>query len=339
VSVTVAIDAMGGDVGVAATVPAALNTIKSRSDVNIILVGQEHVVRPQLEKGGSFPRDRIRIHHASQVVEMNESPAISMRKKKDSSLRVAINLVKEGVADACVSAGNTGALMATARFVLKTLPGIARPAIVTVIPTQFDHVHVLDLGANVDVPAEYLFQFGVMASTLVKHVENIERPRVALLNIGMEDIKGNETVKQAAELFRNSRLNYVGFREGDSIYTEDVDVIVCDGFVGNVALKASEGVAQMMSTAIRDEFSRNPLTKMAAVASMPILKAVRKRFDHRRYNGATLIGLNEIVIKSHGSADVYAFGFAIDTAIQEAETRLPQKLREELADMQEKGEL
>ena len=330
---------MGGDVGVASTVPAALNTIKSRSDVNIILVGQEDVVRPELDKGGSFPADRIRIHHASQVVEMNESPAISMRKKKDSSLRVAINLVKEGVADACVSAGNTGALMATARFVLKTLPGINRPAIVTVIPTQFDHVHVLDLGANVDVPAEYLFQFGAMASILVKHVENIERPRVALLNIGMEDIKGNETVKQAAELFRNSRLNYVGFREGDSIYTEDVDVIVCDGFVGNVALKASEGVAQMMSTAIRDEFSRNPLTKIAALASMPILKAVRERFDHRRYNGATLIGLNEIVIKSHGSADVYAFGFAINTAIHEAETRLPQKLRDELADMQEKGEL
>ncbi len=330
---------MGGDIGVATTVPAALNTIKTRPDVNIILVGQEDVVRPELEKGGHFPQERIRIHHASQVVEMNESPAISMRKKKDSSLRVAINLVKEGVADACVSAGNTGALMATARFVLKTLPGIDRPAIVTVIPTQFDHVHVLDLGANVDVPAEFLFQFGVMGSTLVKHVEKIDRPTVALLNIGMEDIKGNETVKQAAELFRKSRLNYVGFREGDSIYTEDVDVIVCDGFVGNVALKASEGVAQMMSGAIRDQFSRNIFTKLVALMAMPVLNAVRKRFDHRRYNGATLIGLNGIVIKSHGSADVYSFGHAISAAIREAETSLPQKLQEELADMQAEGEL
>jgi len=330
---------MGGDIGVATTVPAALNTIKTRPDVNIILVGQEDVVRPELEKGGHFPQERIRIHHASQVVEMNESPAISMRKKKDSSLRVAINLVKEGVADACVSAGNTGALMATARFVLKTLPGIDRPAIVTVIPTQFDHVHVLDLGANVDVPAEYLFQFGVMGSTLVKHVEKIDRPTVALLNIGMEDIKGNETVKQAAELFRKSRLNYVGFREGDSIYTEDVDVIVCDGFVGNVALKASEGVAQMMSGAIRDQFSRNIFTKLVALMAMPVLNAVRKRFDHRRYNGATLIGLNGIVIKSHGSADVYSFGHAISAAVREAETSLPQKLQEELADMQAEGEL
>lgn len=334
---------MGGDTGVAVTVPAALNTVKSRSDVNIILVGQEDVVRAELEtqfsRHGEFPEGRIRIHHASQVVEMNESPAISMRKKKDSSMRIAINLVKEGVADACVSAGNTGALMATSRFVLRTLPGIDRPAIVTVIPTQFDHVHVLDLGANVDVPAEFLFQFGVMGSTLVKHVEKIERPTVALLNIGMEDIKGNEIVKHAAELFKSSRLNYVGFREGDSIYTEDVDVIVCDGFVGNVALKASEGVAQMMSSAIRDEFSRNIFTKIAALLAMPALKAVRKRFDHRRYNGATLIGLNGIVIKSHGSADVYSFGHALNAAIREAEARLPQKLQEELADMQEKGEL
>lgn len=245
-------------------------------------------------------------------------------------MRVAINLVKEGRAQACVSAGNTGALMATSRFVLKTLPGIDRPAIVTALPSKRGHIHMLDLGANVDSPPELLLQFAVMASILVKTVENIPSPTVALLNIGVEDIKGNEIIKQTAELMKKSNLNYQGFVEGDSIYTGDVDVIVCDGFVGNVALKTSEGLAQLISSIMREEFQRTLLRKLSAVVAWPVVRAMKRRVDHRRYNGATFIGLNGTVVKSHGGADRLAFAHAINEAYVEANKDLPQRISEEL---------
>jgi len=265
---------------------------------------------------------------------MDEPPADALRKKKDSSLRVAINLVKEGVADARVSAGNTGALMAIARFVLKTLPGIDRPAIATVLPNmKRTSTYVLDLGANVDCTAEHLLQFGIMGAMLVAAVEHKEKPLVGLLNIGTEDIKGNEVVKRAAELLRASGLNFAGNVEGDDIYKGTVDVIVCDGFVGNVALKASEGVVQMMRAALRDEFGRNLLTRLAALVAMPVLGGFRTRMDHRRYNGASLLGLRGIVIKSHGSADRYAFAQALGRAVAEVRNEVPQRIERRMAQM------
>jgi len=252
-------------------------------------------------------------------------------------MRVAINLVKEGQAQAAVSAGNTGALMATARFVLKTLPGIDRPAIVTTLPTINGHVHVLDLGANVDCTPEQLLQFALMGSILVGALEGKSTPRVGLLNIGEEDIKGNEIVKRAHELLRKAGLNYVGYVEGDEIYTGDLDVIVCDGFVGNVALKTSEGLARMITHFMRQEFTRNLLTRAAALVALPVLKAFRKRVDPRRYNGATLAGLNGTVIKSHGGADRLAFANAIRVALAEARNNVPERIGRELANISAQG--
>jgi phosphate acyltransferase len=266
---------------------------------------------------------------------MDEPPAQATRHKKDSSMRVAVNLVKSGEAHACVSAGNTGALMAISRFVLKTLPGIDRPAIATVLPNmKRTNTYVLDLGANVDCTAEHLLQFGIMGAMLVAAVQHKERPSVGLLNIGAEDIKGNEAVKQAAGLLRASGLNFVGNVEGDDIYKGEVDVVVCDGFVGNVALKASEGVARMMATTLREEFSRNPLTRVAALMAMPVLRAFRHRLDPRRYNGASLLGLKGIVIKSHGSADVYSFGQALETAVEEVRNEVPQRIAARMGQLQ-----
>jgi glycerol-3-phosphate acyltransferase PlsX len=265
---------------------------------------------------------------------MDEPPAQALRYKKDSSMRVAVDLVKSGAAHACVSAGNTGALMAISRFVLKTLPGIDRPAIATVLPNiRGSHTYVLDLGANVDCTAEHLLQFGIMGAMLVAAVEHKERPTVGLLNIGVEDIKGNEAVKQAAGLLRESGLNFVGNVEGDDIYKGTVDVVVCDGFVGNVALKSSEGVAQMMSTVMREEFSRNLFTRLAALIALPVIRAFRHRLDHRRYNGASLLGLRGIVIKSHGSADVFAFGQAIERAVDEVRNSVPERIEKRMAQL------
>lgn len=245
-------------------------------------------------------------------------------------MRVAINLVKESEAQACVSAGNTGALMATARFVLKTLPGIDRPAIITALPTISGHTHVLDLGANVDTSAENLFEFAVMGSVLTSAVENIESPTIGLLNIGEEEVKGNERVKEAARLLAGSGLNYIGFVEGDGIYTGAADVIVCDGFVGNVALKTSEGLAKMISHYIREEFKRNIFTKLAALIAMPVLNAFKRRIDPRNYNGATLVGLQGIVVKSHGNADIVSFANAIRVAVLEVEKNIPQRINKHL---------
>lgn len=255
------------------------------------MVGLEGTISPFLDKQSS---DRISVHHASEVVAMDEPPAMALRTKKDSSMRVAINLVKEGEADACVSAGNTGALMAISRFVLKMLPGIDRPAICAILPTEKGHSHVLDLGANVDCTPEHLLQFGIMGASLVSAIEHKDRPSVGILNIGSEDIKGNDVVKRAAELLKESGLNFVGNVEGDGIYKGEADVIVCDGFVGNVALKASEGLAQMLASFLRQEFNRNLLTKIIALIAMPVLNNFKRHVDHRRYNGATLLGLKGI---------------------------------------------
>ena len=322
---------MGGDHGVSVTVPAALQALQDQPALKLILVGRRDIIEAELQRLHAAEGERLVIRHAAEVVTMDEPPAQALRNKKDSSMRVAINLVKEGGAQAAVSAGNTGALMATARFVLKTLPGIDRPAIVTTLPTTRDHVHVLDLGANVDCTPEQLLQFAVMGSILVSAVEDKPKPRVGLLNIGEEDIKGNEAVKKANEMLRASSLNYCGFVEGDDIYTGDMDVIVCDGFVGNVMLKTSEGLAHMIAHYMKQEFRRNLLTRLAALIALPVLHAFKKRVDPRRYNGATLVGLNGTVIKSHGGADKMAFGHAILEALAEVRNNVPERIGRELA--------
>ncbi len=323
---TIALDGMGGDIGPDVVVPAALRVLKTSDDaLRLILVGQEDVLSACLTRLKAKGHPQIVIRHASQLVSMDESPAQALRVKKDSSMRVAINLVKQGDADACVSAGNTGALMATSRFVLKTLPGIDRPAICTTLPTVRGHVRVLDLGANVDSKAEHLLQFAVMGSVLAA-VNGIEHPRVGLLNIGEEDIKGNEQVKEAARLLAVSDLNYIGFVEGDGIYLDDVDVVVCDGFVGNVALKSSEGVAKLIRYYMTQEFKRNLLTRLAGLVALPVLRAFSRKIDPRRYNGASLLGLPGIVIKSHGGADALAFANAIEVAVLEAQQAVPQRI-------------
>jgi len=325
---------MGGDHGPAVTVPGALAALRSHPDLNLVLVGQRAVLEKELARHAGAEGDRLRIQEASQVVGMDEPPAQALRGKKDSSMRVAINLVKSGEAQAIVSAGNTGALMATARFVLKTLPGIDRPAIITAFPTVHGHVHILDLGANVDSTPEQLLQFGIMGSLLVGAVERKDRPLVALLNVGVEDIKGNEVVKKADELFRASDLNYHGYVEGDEIYLGKVDVIVCDGFVGNVALKASEGLARMISQFMKEEFTRTLFSKLAALVALPVLNALRRRLDPRQYNGASLVGLNGIVIKSHGGTDIVGFEYAIRVAAEEVQNQLPQLIGARLTTLQ-----
>jgi len=322
----IAIDAMGGDFGPEVTVAAATRILKQRQDVNLVLVGHEDQIQAQLDKLNIQISERLSIHNATEVVEMDEAPAQALRKKKDSSMRVAINLVSEGKANAVVSAGNTGALMATAKFVLKTLPGIDRPAIMTTLPSTKGHTHMLDLGANVDSSADHLFQFAVMGSVTATAVDNVDKPRVGLLNVGSEAMKGNAQVKAAEPLLQNSNLNYIGFVEGDDIYTGDVDVVVCDGFVGNISLKSTEGVAKMITHFMREEFNRNWFTRIIGLVALPVLKSFKKRVDHRRYNGASLLGLKDIVIKSHGGADEYAFSVAIGVAILEVEKCVPQQI-------------
>ena len=333
--VRVAIDCMGGDHGPHVTVPAALDSLRHNEGVNIILVGLQDVITAELRKLRAEGEPRLAVQHASEAVGMDESPASALRGKKDSSMRVAINLVKDGTAHACVSAGNTGALMAISRFVLKTLPDIERPAICSILPTLTGHTHMLDLGANVDCTAEHLLQFGVMGSTLVSSVENKQQPTIGLLNIGEEDIKGNEVVKRAAELLRASGLNFYGNVEGDDIYKGTTDVVVCDGFVGNVALKSTEGLVRMLRTYLSEEFSRNAFTKMAGIMAMPVLNAFKRRVDPRRYNGATLLGLRGIVIKSHGSADRLSFRIAIGRAAAEARGGVLAHISERMSAMHE----
>ena len=333
--ISIALDAMGGDSGLDVVVPAAITSLSQHSDVRIILVGDESRLAAAVAAAGASANPRLSIHHASQQVEMDELASAAMRNKKDSSMRVALDLVKEGVAHACVSAGNTGALMATSRFVLKMLPGIERPAICTSLPSMTGHTWMLDLGANVDCNAEHLFQFSLMGSVLASAVDGNTQPRVGLLNIGEEDIKGNEQVKKAAQLLQSGMANYAGYAEGDDIYKGNFDVIVCDGFVGNVSLKTSEGVARMIAEFIRQEFRRNLLTRLAAMIAMPVLKAFRSRIDPRAYNGASLLGLRGIVIKSHGSADAFAFANAIKVAILEVRENVPERISAQLRSHEE----
>ncbi len=329
----IALDAMGGDHGLSVVIPAALEALKQHPDITLILVGDETQIASALATHKTSVNDRLTIHHASQVVQMDEAPATALKNKKDSSMRVAINLVKAKEADAAVSAGNTGALMATARFVLKTLPGIDRPAICTILPATKGHTHMLDLGANVDSEAEHLYQFALMGSELVKAIDDIPSPRVGLLNIGQEAIKGNEQVKAANYLLQGSPLNYIGYVEGDDIYHGDVDVIVCDGFVGNVALKTSEGLAKMVSAQLKKEYTANLFTRLAALISLPVLKSFRHKFDPRRYNGASLLGLQGIVVKSHGGADSVAYANAIAMARTEIIKQVPQRISKQLENL------
>jgi len=320
---------MGGDHGPKITVPASINALTRYDQLHIILVGDKELIEKELQKN-KYTNTRLSIQHTTEVVEMDESPQSALKNKKDSSMRVAINLIKEEKAQACVSAGNTGALMATARYVLKMLPGIDRPAIASSLPSQKGTTYMLDLGANTDCTAEHLLQFAVMGAMLVSSVTGNPNPSVGLLNIGSEDIKGNEIVKEASELLRRSHLNFYGNVEGNDIFKGTTDVVVCDGFVGNVALKTAEGIAQLMGRFLTQEFKRNWITKVMAFVSLLVLNRFKKRLDPRRYNGASFLGLRGIVVKSHGSADSYSFFFAIQTAIEESKNNVLEKIQKQL---------
>ena len=316
---------MSGDLGAEVVVRAAAASLKKYKRIELLLAGDQAVLDPMVSSlVGDDPR--IRIVHASEVVGMSEAPADALRKKKDSSMRVAINLVKDGQAHACVSAGNTGALMATAKFVLKMLPGIDRPAIITELPAIGGSLHMLDLGANTQGTAEHLFQYALMGSIVASDILGIEAPKVALLNIGAEDTKGNDTIKDAAQALQASTLNYVGFIEGSDLFSGKADVVVTDGFTGNVALKTMEGTVGLVRHYMRRAFTRGWREKLQAFLARQVLTSLRTEMDPRNYNGATLVGLNGIVIKSHGGADAYAFQHAIDTAIVEVRNQLPQQI-------------
>jgi len=321
---------MGGDHGPHVTVKAALNLLRHETGINIVLVGLEEVIHAELKANKAEVGARLRIHHASEVVKMDDSLPVALRGKKDSSMRVTADLVKRGEADAGVSAGNTGALMAVSRFVLKTLPGIDRPAIATTLPSRSGKTYMLDLGANVDCTAEHLLQFGIMGAALVSAIDHKERPSVGLLNIGEEDIKGNDVVKRAGELLKASGLNFHGNVEGDDIYKGTVDVVVCDGFVGNIALKTSEGLAKLIGDLLRGEFKKNLLTRLAGIIALPVLRAFKRQLDPRRYNGASLLGLNGVIIKSHGSADAFSFEQAILKAVEEVRGGLLRRIAEQV---------
>ena len=329
-SISIAVDAMGGDVGPPVTVPATIAILSETVDLDFILVGDSEQITPLIDKQGSSDQSRLNVHHATEVVGMNESPTQALRRKRDSSMRVAIDLVKSGQASACVSAGNTGALTAIAHVVLRPLSGIHRPAIISQVPTTNGHVNVLDLGANVNCSAQDLFQFGVMGSTFVKYMEGVENPRVCLLNIGVEEIKGNQVIKDAATLLQSSELNFQGYIEGDRIFSGDVDVVVCDGFSGNVLIKTGAGVSRFIQSAIRDSFQHNLVSKLVGIAAMPAFRRVKKRIDPRVYNGAALIGLTGSVIKSHGAADVLAFRYALRKAVAEVENQVPTRINEKI---------
>lgn len=343
-TIKLSIDCMGGDHGASVTVPAALSFLKRTADAEMILVGNEDAIRAELKKLQVPDHPAIRIVHASEVVTMDDPLEVALRRKKDSSMRVAINLVKDGEAQVCVSAGNTGALMAISRYVLKTIPGVDRPAICTLIPNKQDKpTYMLDLGANVDCEPQHLHQFALMGSALVAAVEGKPQPTVGLLNIGEEDIKGNEVVKQTAALLRADHdkgvLNFHGNVEGDDIFKGTTDIVVCDGFVGNVALKASEGVVRFFKEVITVEFKRNPLTMLGALLARGALKAVSKRLNPSRYNGASLLGLRGLVFKSHGSADAYGYEWAIQRAYDAAKNNVLSRITATIAELIPQPEL
>ena len=334
--ITLSVDAMGGDIGLAVTAPAAANFLQRRPDAQLIMVGDQTQIQTALQQANA-PLSRISIVHASEVVGMDEAPQYALKNKKDSSMRVAIQQVKDGNAQAAVSAGNTGALMATARFVLKTLPHIDRPAIAKFLPAENDHLTLmLDLGANVDSTPEQLHQFAIMGNELYRALyPSQSTPKIGLLNIGTEDIKGTETVKQAFQLLQQSPINFIGNIEANQIYSNQIDVVIADGFVGNIVLKTIEGTAGFMGGIIKQEFQRNLYTKFSALTALPVLNSFKRRLDPRRYNGAIFLGLRGIVVKSHGGTDATGFAFALEEAYQEAQAdslaKIEQGISEKLA--------
>lgn len=342
VPVKLAVDMMSGDNGAPEYIPAVVSALNTHDNLSVLAVGKEDVLQPLLADQPHFKSGRITIVPATEVVEMDDAPQSALRNKKDSSMRVAINCVKAGEADAAMSAGNTGALLATAKFVLKTLPGIMRPAICTSIPSlrERGYVHLLDLGANVDVTPEHLYQFAVMGSLLSSVVSGDPAPKVSLMNIGTEAMKGNELVRGTVPLMEGSDLNYIGFTEPDGIFFDDVDVIVSDGFTGNIALKTLEGTVKMIVQQLGNSFKKNLLTKCAAVVSMPVLKDLKNRMDPRKHNGASLLGLRGIVVKSHGNADRISFQNAIEISVKLVEQQIIDKMRKqfETAENQQSNE-
>lgn len=337
-TIKISIDCMGGDYGPCVTIPAAIAFVNCEPEAELILVGKEDAIIAELKKHKSLNHPRLSIVHAMEVVTMDDSLEVALRRKKDSSMRVAIQQVKEAKAAACVSAGNTGALMAISRYVLKTLSGVDRPAICSVLPNQKDGpTYMLDLGANVDCEPQHLHQFAIMGSVLVAAMEGIQRPTIGLLNVGTEDIKGNDVVKQTARLLQQDHdkglLNFYGNVEGNDIYKGTTDIVVCDGFVGNVTLKASEGLARMFKSVLMAEFKRNPLTMLGALIARGALAAISRRLNPSRYNGASLLGLRGLVFKSHGSADAYSFEWAIRRAFDAAKYNVLAQISTTIAEL------
>jgi len=331
-TIKVSIDASGGDFGFPVTVKSGINALGIFKDLHLHFVGDKKGIQKELNKHSIYKTflDRISITHASEVIHMDDSPSTALRHKKDSSMRVAIDLIENGTVDACVSAGNTGALMAIARFILKTIEGVDRPAIMGRIPTLNGHIHVLDLGANVDSKPETLLQFAIMGSIVIQNTENILNPTIGLLNVGVEEMKGHDKIQDTAELLKDSSLNYSGFVEGDDIFKGVVDVVVCDGFEGNIALKASEGVANMFSHLIKESFNKNLFTKLVAIISKPVMNSFKSKVDPGQYNGASLLGLKGVVVKSHGNADVDSYFQAIKEAYLEAHAKITDKISAQL---------
>ena len=329
----IAIDAMGGDYGPRCIVPACIDSLAENPSLRLILVGQTSVIEQLIAEHPSVDRSRLLVHPASEVIAMDERPAQVLRGKPDSSMRQALELVRSGAAQACVSAGNTGALMALSRYVLKTLPGIDRPAMITAVPTARGRCHLLDLGANIDCSAEHLYQFAVMGA-IVAESQGVAKPRVALLNVGTEAIKGNQQVRLAASLLQQSpALNYIGFVEGDGLYRGEADVVVCDGFVGNIVLKASEGLAAMIVARLEELFRSGAKARLVGLLALPLLRRLSGELRPARHNGASFIGLQGIVVKSHGGAGPEGFRAAIRRALAEVGENLPQRLHGRLGQL------
>lgn len=329
----IAVDAMGGDGGPKIIMPSIKDFILENEDISVKIYGDENILSNYLKIFNDDTISRIEIIHSDEKVLSTDSPSHALRHKKKSSMSMAIQSVKDGKTQACISAGNTGALMAISRFILGTLDGIDRPAIESMLPSLSGHTHVLDLGANVDCKAEHLYQFAVMGSVLSMILDEKDNPKVGLLNVGEETIKGNPQVKDAHNLLKSSKLNYVGFVEGDDIFCGNIDVIVCDGFVGNIALKTSEGIAKFISSTLKDEFKKNVFTKIAGISSTKVLNSFKKVVDPRRYNGASLLGLKGIIIKSHGGADSFAFSNSLNIALKEVKKDVPTCIDKKLKDI------
>ena len=337
-TIKISIDCMGGDHGPAVTVPAAISFVESEPDAELILVGLEDLLLAELKKHKASGHPRLSIVNATEVVEMDDTLEVALRRKKDSSMRVAINLVKQGQADACVSAGNTGALMAISRYVLKTIPGVDRPAICSILPNQKNGpTYMLDLGANVDCEPQHLHQFALMGSALVSAMEGKPKPTVGLLNVGEEDIKGNDIVKRTAVLLRadhaRGALNFYGNVEGNDIFKGTTDIVVCDGFVGNVTLKASEGLGRFVKSVLTTEFKSSPLNMLGALIARGALKAISQRLNPSRYNGGSLLGLRGLVFKSHGGSDAYGHQWAIKRAFDAAKYDVLARISTKIADL------